>query len=253
LENNKRLTINVKSHENENERDSVGSKFNDIIKNFNIGIITSSNFTDKISIKKKNSEILIHENTQKNKNKNNEKNKEKEKDKNDDSKDEDCGDDTNNKTLKSVLNDIKVMNSNINSKLNIIEKSKKNPSTTQIKPISRTMTNFENMNKILNNEISDYNKKKNTIISTKKSNKAKNKKGDYVVKKNINEKHNKSNSNLNLITGHTNRLRVEENNNTNNINFKNDLNSNDIPNTNIIISVNRNKKNKNKNKKIALI
>jgi hypothetical protein len=55
LENNKRLTINVKSHEN--ERDSVGSKFNDIIKNFNIGIITSSNFTDKISIKKKNSEI----------------------------------------------------------------------------------------------------------------------------------------------------------------------------------------------------
>ena len=169
------------------------------------------------------------------------------------SKDEDCGDDTNNKTLKSVLNDIKVMNSNINSKLNIIEKSKKNPSTTQIKPISRTMTNFENMNKILNNEISDYNKKKNTIKSINKNNYAKNKKADNVVKKNVTEKHSKNNSNLNLITGHTNIFRVEDNNNSNNINFKNDLNSNDTPNPNIIISVNRNKKNKNKKKKMALI
>ena len=270
LENNKRFTINTTSHENENEieneRNSVGSKFNDIIKNFNIGTITSSNFSDKITIKKKNSEILIHENTQKNtqknkninkndknKDKDKDKDKEKEKDKNDESKDEDCGDDTNNKTLKSVLNDIKVMNSNINSKLNIIEKSKKNPSTTQIKPISRTMTNFENMNKILNNEISDYNKKKNTIKSTKKSNNAQNKKADNIVKKNITEKHNKSNSNLNLITAHTNIFRIEDNNISNNINFKNDLNSNDTPNPNIIISVNRNKKNKNKKKKMALI
>ena len=257
LENNKRFTINAVSHGDDNERDSVGNKFNDIIKNFNIGAITSSNFGDKITIKKKNSEILIHENTKKNKNKNlgkeKEKEKEKEKDKSDDSKDEEGGDDTNNKTLKSVLNDIKVMNTNINSKLNIIEKSKKNPSTTQIKPISRTMTNFENMNKIINNEISDYNKKKNTIKSTKKNNNVKNKKFDNVVKKNITERHTKNNSNLNLITGNTNIFKVEDTNNSNNKNFKNDLNSNENPNPNIIISVNRNKKNKNKKQKMALL
>jgi hypothetical protein len=35
------------------------------------------------------------------------------------------------------------MNSEINSKLNIIEKSSKNQSNSQIKPISHTMANIE--------------------------------------------------------------------------------------------------------------
>ena len=85
---------------------------------FGIGTITIKTFQNKINDKKNSSEISLNEyqnNKVKNENaKKNDMNKNRNKDKNEDSKDVDFGEETNNKTLKSVLNDIKIVNSNIN-------------------------------------------------------------------------------------------------------------------------------------------
>ena len=238
---NNKLTIDVLSKDNDNV---IGSKFNEIIKNFNTGEITLKNFGNQNKIiKKKGSEILIEDNTH-----NDNKDEDKDEDYNDIDND-DFEEDTNNRTLKSVLNDIKLMNSNLNTKLNIIEKNKKNQSITQIKPISRTMANTENINNYINN---DNNKKKKIIKSTKnnknnKKNKNKNKKNEITVKNNNLKTNSNSVSNLNLITAHNEDFKDEEKKNIrikNNMN--NDLNLNSDLNQNIVISVNRNKKNNNK-------
>ena len=238
---NNKLTIDVLSKDNDNV---IGSKFNEIIKNFNTGEITLKNFGNQNKIiKKKGSEILIDDNTH-----NDNKDEDKDEDYNDIDND-DFEEDTNNRTLKSVLNDIKLMNSNLNTKLNIIEKNKKNQSITQIKPISRTMANTENINNYINN---DNNKKKKIIKSTKnnknnKKNKNKNKKNEIIVKNNNLKTNSNSVSNLNLITAHNEDFKDEEKKNIrikNNMN--NDLNLNSDLNQNIVISVNRNKKNNNK-------
>jgi len=233
-----KLTIDVLSKDNDN---AIGSKFNEIIKNFNTGEITLKNFgTINKIIKKKGSEILIEDNSH-----NDNKNGDKDEDSNDN---DDFEDDTNNKTLKSVLNDIKLMNSNINSKLNIIEKNRKNQSITQIKPISRTMANTENINNYINND--NNNKKKNNIKSNKNNNKnKKNKKNENTFKSNNLKTNSNSVSNLNLITAHNenDNFQDEEKKNIkikNNVN--NDINLNSEFNQNIVISVNRNKKNNNK-------
>ena len=231
---NNKLTIDVLSKENDN---SIGSKFNEIIKNFNTGEITLKNFgTKNRIIKKKGSEILIEDNSH-----NDNRNEDKAEDFNDN--DDDFEDDTNNKTLKSVLNDIKLMNSNLSSKLNIIEKNKKIQSITQIKPISRTMANTENINNYINN---DNNKKKNNIKSNKNNNKDnKNKRLENETKSSKLKTNSNSVSNLNLITAHNDNFKDEEKKNIKiNNNWNNDLNLNGENNQNIIISVNRNKKNK---------
>ena len=158
FDNNNKYIIDVLT---KNNNEIVGKEFNDILKNFDISTITSDNFGDKITIKKRNSDVISTDNKQNNNkiknngkikkdnNKNKKKDKEKDKDKEEDGIDDEFGEDTNNKTLKSVLNDIKIMNSDINTKLNIIEK---NASSSQIRPISRTMSNIENMNNYINSE-----------------------------------------------------------------------------------------------------
>ena len=241
---NNKLTIDVISKDNGN---AIGSKFNEIIKNFSTGEITSKNFgnNNKI-IKKRGSEILIEDNSH-----NDNKNEDKVEDYNDNDNDE-YEEDTNNKTLKSVLNDIKMMNSNINSKLNIIEKNKKNQSINQIKPISRTMANTESINNYINND-NNNNKKKNIIKSTKNNKKnKKNKMYGNTDKKNSLKMNSNSVSNLNLITAHNDISKDEEKENIKKKNnMANDLNLNSDFNQNIIISVNRNKKNNNKKFSLA--
>ena len=235
---NNKLTIDVLSKENNN---AIGSKFNEIIKNFNAGEITLKNFGYKNKIiKKKGSEILIEDNSH-----NDNKNEDKFEEYNDI---DDLEEDTNNKTLKSVLNDIKLMNSNLNTKLNIIEKNKKIQTITQIKPITRTMANTENINNYINN---DNNKNKNIIKSTKCNNKnKKSKRYENNTKRNTLKTNSNSVSNLNLITAHNENFKDEERKNIklkNNVNS--DLNLNSDISQNIVISVNRNKKN---NKKFSL-
>ena len=254
-ENNLRFTVDNLSKDENNE--IIGNEFNEIIKNFNINSITNENFGDKITIKKRESDALIN-NLQNNniiiKNENIKKENHKDKNSDKDNLDDDLGDDTNNKTLKSVLNDIKIMNSDINSKLTIIENSSKNKSNSQIKPISRTMANTENINNFVNNE----NKKEIKKIIDKKSEKkinninAKTKRSSQNTSKKIkNIKNNiktscNSSSNLNLITGNMNHSKDLEYNNI----FKQinkDLNNENNNNPNFMISVNRNKKNRHKN------
>ena len=70
-----------------------------------IGTITIKTFQNKINNEDKNE-----------RSKTNDINKNRNKDKNEDSKDDDFCEETNNKTLKSVLNDIKIVKSNIKSK-----------------------------------------------------------------------------------------------------------------------------------------
>ena len=251
-ENNDKNTIDTLSKDN----DLIGNKFNDIIKNFNIGTITIKNFQNKINNKKNSSEISLNtyqNNKVKNeKSKKNDINKNRNKDKNEDSKDDDFGEETNNKTLKSVLNDIKIVNSNIKSKLNIIENNLKNQSTGQIKPISRTMANAENFKNYINESKdinNDNNKNNKNSVEKNSSLLIKNKKSDIIKKKMTKyttQTNSTTNSIANLITGHMNHSRDEENIQNNN-NINNDSIINDNINKHIIISVNRNKKNKKKN------
>ena len=255
-ENNVKLTMgNLSKEENDGV---IGTEFNEIIKNFNINSITSENFGDKITIKKRESDAFINKNKIKKEIMKKEKGKEK-----DDNGDDEFGDDTNNKTLKSVLNDIKIMNSDINSKLNIIEKTSKNKSNSQIKPISRTMANTENINNFIKSENkketkNNKDKKSEKKINNKNNNHLKNKKASIqnTSKKIKNIKNNikttcNSSSNLNLITGNVNNSKNKEEDSTSIINqinkdLNNDNNSNNY-NPSFIISVNRNKKNKHKN------
>ena len=247
---NRKLTIDIFSKEETNE--IIGNEFDEIIKNFNLDSITSENFGDMTTIKKRGSGGLLKNNFKSSNKKENNKNIEK------DNEDDDYCDDTNNKTLKSVLNDIKNMNSDINSKLNIIEKASKNQSNSQIKPISRTMATIENINQFIN-ESNQNNKNKNkSIKSTKKTdnNNLKVKKSENMIQKGKIKKENlktscNSSSNLNLITANTfNLIEPETTNKKEKIN--NLINDTKNNNPSFIISVNRNKKNKN-NKKFTLI
>ena len=260
FENNNKL-IKEKSEKENNE--IIGNEFNEIIKNLNINTISLENYGDSIISKKKENDTLlinnylynnhIIENLKKEKNKNENNLKE--------NGDDDFGDDTNNKTLRSVLNDIKNMNSDINSKLNIIEKNSKSKSNSQVKPIARTMSNSENINNFIMSENRKDIKKIKNIKTDKKNNNniynnniininsIKTKKSENLSKKIKNVKSNiktscNSSSNLNLITG--NNTKEIENNN---IKTKNNILNNEINNKNpsFIISVNRNKKNKHKN------
>ena len=274
FDNNNNYTIDVLT---KNNNEIVGKEFNDILKNFDISTITSDNFGDKITIKKRSSgAISIDNKLNNNKIKNNEKikkdnnknkKKEKEKGKEEDEIDDEFGEDTNNKTLKSVLNDIKIMNSDINTKLNIIEKNEKNASSSQIKPISRTMANIENMNNYINSDSkNNTNRKNNNKKSSKVNNinslnnlKIKSKKSDNITrKKNKNVNSLKTSStNINLITANTLNSKNQENDNIiidniikSTINNNND--STNIKAPSFIISVNRNI-NKNKIKKLTLV
>ena len=262
----KKITCDMLSKEENNE--IIGNEFNEIIKNFNLGNITSENFGDINITKKRTSSAILNNNNSKNKKaiKNNNvikiKNKDKSKDKDndkDDINDDDNGEDTNNKTLKSVLNEIKIMNSDINSKLNIIEKSSKNQSNSQIKPISRTMANIENINNYINNEsLKDSNKKNKRQTSNKQNNNInsfKSKKSENIekiinIKKNNLKTTCNSSSNLNLITANTYNFKDSDNSNNNiskqNSNLNKEFSGDNINGTNpcFIISVNRNKKNK---------
>ena len=151
------------------------------------------------------------------------------------------------------------MNCDINSKFNIIEKTSKNQSNSQIKPISRTMANIENINSFINNESTKDNSKNNKIpklakknsnnnIINFKSKKSENLNTKNIIKKNtLKNAYNYSSSYINLITANTSNCKDSDNNY---INQKNDINI-DSKNNNInsvnpsfIISVNRNKNNK---------
>ena len=256
FETNNKLENEIFSKEENNE--IIGNEFDEIIKSFKINSITSDNFEEN-SNKKKDRKYLLKNDSINNNIINKDKNKETktenkkelkiEKNKEKDNIDDDFGEDTNNKTLKSVLNEIKIMNSDINSKLNIIEQTSKNKSNSQIKPISRTMANTENISNFINNENKKDNKKnKNKKLEKKYSLKTKKKENNDNKKKNLKNNlkaSSNSSSNLNLITGNINYSKDLENNiiNQNNI-LDNELINN---NPSFIISVNRNKKNQIKN------
>ena len=128
--------------------DIIGKEFNEIIKNFNIEEKTELNFGIKKNLSK-NIDDVINE--------------------------DDIREETNNKTLKSLLNDIQTVNSNIHNRLSIIEKKQNTYNNSIIiKPISRTMSNIGNMNKLIN-EITECNNKINNAKSNDKINSKKTK------------------------------------------------------------------------------
>ncbi len=255
----------------EEKNEIIGQEFDNIIKNFNINTITAENFGDKITIRKKGSIIQTNDNNKNNENAKKDINKTKEKNKEEDDVDDEYGEDTNNRTLKSVLNDIKNMNLDLNSKINIIEK-KNTKVNSQVKPISCTMANTENINSFINNESNTVRKNNEDKKSTKNNNvnsannnncKPRNKKSENLIGKMGRINHNiktasNSTTNLNLITATTKNQKNKKGNdnkdnniksskNVNIININNDSSNKKAP--SFIISVNRN----NKIKKLTLV
>ena len=198
--------------------DIIGKEFNEIIKNFNIEDKTEINFGIRNNISKNLNDII---------------------------NEDEVGEDTNNKTLVSMLNDIQTVNTNINNRLSMIEKKPNNYRTSLIvKPISRTMSNNENIKDIFNN---DEEKKVNRIKNiTKYGYKYKSSIKPLTDKKKKKKIFKNSKMNLNFISSPNNKdLKLSNkiyNCKTNIIAKKN---SNEIVSPNLIISVNL----KNKNKK----
>ena len=132
------------------EQKIIGKEFNELLENFNIEEKTLINFSLKNNFSK-NVDDLINE--------------------------DEGNEDTNNKTLKSVLNDIQTMNSNINNRLSIIEKKTKTIGRSVIiKPISKTISNNIKMADLFDNNKVKENNKLKTIL-----------KYDYKEKNNINK------------------------------------------------------------------
>ena len=201
--------------------DIIGKEFNEIIKNFNIEEKTEKNYGIKNNISK-NLNYIINE--------------------------DEVGEDTNNKTLVSMLNDIQTVNSNIITRLSMIEKKPNNYRTNLIvKPTSKTMSNNENIKDILNNE---EDRKVNRIKNiTKYGYKYKSSVKPLTDKKKKKNNFKNSKNNLNCISSPNNKdLKLSNiiyNCKTNILSKKNSC---EIASPNLIISVNL----KNNNKKFDI-
>ena len=203
--------------------DIIGKEFNEIIKNFNIEEKTELNFGIKSSHLKKLKDVI---------------------------NEDEGGEETNNKTLKSILNDIQIANSNINNRLNIIEKSPNASNELTIKPINRIMFNENNLNNLLNNKDKE-NINKNSDINNKDYKNKKSLTKPYTDKKQKKRKIKNCSIEVNYNSPSNNKdLRLMKNE----INLKKDNNeiinkkdSSEITSPNLIISVNL----KNKNKKLS--
>ena len=115
--------------------------------------------------------------------------------------DEEFIEDSNNKSLRSMLNDIELMNSNINLKLNIIEKTNSlskanifNKNNISSKLIARTMENAENTISYLQENNNNTYDKDDIEININHSNHEKEKKQEKKIKIQLNK---------NLITGNS--------------------------------------------------
>ena len=203
--------------------DIIGKEFNEIIKNFNIEDQTEFNFGMKRSFSKNINDVI-----------------------NEDEGDEE----TNNKTLQSILNDIQTVNSNINKRLSVIERKPNNyKNSIIIKPISKTLSNFNDINNLFNKNETDYNniydnkKNYNSIIKNKLTK-------PFTDKKQKKKKINNPNIELNYNSS-PNKMVLKLMNNQNNskkFDFSSKKNSYKMKSPNLIIDTNP----KNRKRKLTL-